>query len=87
MTTFIKAKLKNTNNQTNIRVATNISEYQTISKLILPRINHSKILDNKASILQKKTYLKWKYRIFGHNYVFFNSLKKTFWVIFINLAN
>ncbi len=37
MTTFIKEKLKNSNNQTNIvkyRVAANITKYHIISKLI-----------------------------------------------------
>ena len=41
MTTFIKAKLKKANDQTNIdkyRVAANITEYHIISKLIFLRI-------------------------------------------------
>ena len=48
MTTFIKAKLKKSENQTNkYRLAANITEYHIISKSILLRIinNHAKIHD------------------------------------------
>ena len=51
MTTFIKAKLKKSDDQTNIdkyRVAANITEYQIISKLIFLRI----IIPNFMNIRQ-----------------------------------
>ena len=48
MTTFIKAKLKKSDDQTNIekyRVAANITEYHIISKLILHRIIITKFMN------------------------------------------
>ena len=47
MTTFIKAKLKNSDDQTNIdkyRVAPNITEYIILSKLIFLRITIPKFM-------------------------------------------
>ena len=57
--TFTKAKLKNSDDQTNIdryRVAANITEYHIILKLIFPKNHHSKIHDDKAIISYKNVY-------------------------------
>ena len=51
MTTFIQTKLKKSDDQTNIdKVAANITEYHTISKLIFLRIIIPKSYDDKAII-------------------------------------
>ena len=58
--TFTKAKLKNSDDQTNIdryRVAANITEYHSISKLIFLRIIF-KIYKDKAIISYKNMYVK-----------------------------
>ena len=55
MTTFIKAKLKKSADQTNIdkyEVSANISEYYI--KINLPKNYYSKIHDDKAIVLYKK---------------------------------
>ena len=61
MTIFIKAKLKKSNNHTNIekfRVTANVTEYHIISKSIFFIIidHHSKIHDHKAIISRKNVY-------------------------------
>ncbi len=58
MTTFIKAKLKKSDDQMNIdkfRVAANIIEYHNIYKNNLPKNHHSRIHDDKAIISCKKS--------------------------------
>ena len=60
MTTFIKAKLKNLDDQKNIdkyRVAANITEYHSISKY-LSRDQHSKIHDDKTIISCKNVKIQ-----------------------------
>ena len=60
MTTFIKAQLKKSDNQTNVdkyRVAVNITEYHIISKLIFLRLIIPKIL-KKRRIFHVKNVCK-----------------------------
>ncbi len=69
MSTFLKAKLKISDNKTNIdkyRVAANvIILYQNH----FSNNHHSKIHDDKAIILcQNSSCLKWTYGLFYHNY-------------------
>ena len=57
MTIFIKAKLKKSDEQTNIwkyRVAANITEYHIMSKLIFRRIIIQKSHNDKGIFLRKK---------------------------------
>ena len=78
MTTLITAKLKKTDDQTNIdkyRVAANITEYYIISKSIILRIIIPKFMMIRQSFhvknvckCQKSTCLKWTYGLFGHRY-------------------
>ena len=74
MTTFIK-KFKKSNDQTNIdkfRVAANITEYHSISKLIFLRIINAKFMKIRqifhVNNVKKSTCLKWTYGLFGNNY-------------------
>ncbi len=58
MTTFIKANLKKSDNQSNInkcKVAANITECHIVSKLIFLRLNHKFMHDDKAIISCKKS--------------------------------
>ena len=79
MTTFIKAKLKKSDYQTNIdeyRVAVNITEYNTTSKLLFLRIIIPKFMKirqlfhekNVSKISKNKHVLNWTYGLFGQNY-------------------
>ena len=60
MTTFIKAKLKKSDDQTNIdkyRVVANITEYHIISKSIFPTIIILKLM-MKRQLLHIKMYVR-----------------------------
>ena len=57
MTTFINTKFEKSNDKTNIdnyRVATNITEYQIISKLIFFRIIIPKFMEKKQLFFHVK---------------------------------
>ena len=71
MITFIKAKLKKSYDQTNIRVAANITEYHIISKLIFQRI----IIPKFIMIWQLFHLKKMMYKIFKK----LNMFSRTFW--------
>ena len=70
MTTFIKAKLRKSYDQTNIkkhRVATNIKEYHITSTLIIRRI----MVIRKLFLVKKgkkSTRFESTYGLFGYNY-------------------
>ncbi len=77
MAIFIKTKFKKSNDKTNIdkyRVATNITEYHIISKLIFLRLITPKFM-KKRRLFHVKMYVKmskinmfrWTYGLFGHN--------------------
>ena len=71
MTTFIKIKFKKSDDQTNNRVAVNITEYHIISKLIFLKIIILKFMVKSQLFHVKKSKInkfKWMYGLFGHNY-------------------
>ena len=67
MTTFIKAKLKQSNDQTNIdkyRVAANIIEYHIISKFIFLRIINPKNVKKSTCLIRTYGLFCYNYRVF-----------------------
>ena len=69
MTTFIKVKLKKSDDQTNIdkyRVAANITEYHIKSKLIFNRIIILKFTRQLFHVENvKNKHFKWTYELFA----------------------